>query len=125
MKKICLFFGLWYASCIMRPRLSQVQVQRQVLAPLMQQSISILLLPLLELNQTIEQELQSNPLLELTDDDESAVRQQRDQTIKEDLARLESTYQTPTYHLTNDDEAPESRLLANETTLEEYLLRQL
>jgi len=45
MKKICLFFGLWYTSFIMRPRLSQVQVQRQILAPLMQQSISILLLP--------------------------------------------------------------------------------
>ena len=43
---------------------STSQLQKLILAPSMQQSIAILMLPLNELVTTIEQELQENPLLE-------------------------------------------------------------
>ena len=48
----------------MNMRTSPLQTQKQVLSPIMQQSISVLMLSLTELNLAIEQELQSNPLLE-------------------------------------------------------------
>ena len=45
--------------------------QRQLLTPRMIQSMEILQLPLLALEERIEQELQNNPVLELRDGDGS------------------------------------------------------
>ena len=52
----------------MSMKLSTIQIQKQILAPSMQQSIEVLLLPLMDLHQTIELELQNNPLLEIDED---------------------------------------------------------
>src|SRR6184192_3710203 len=46
------------------------QVQKQVLAPRMIQSMEILQLPIMALQERIEQELQENPVLELKESDE-------------------------------------------------------
>lgn len=48
----------------MSMRTSPIQTQKQILAPVMQQSIAVLMLSLTELTFAIEQELQTNPLLE-------------------------------------------------------------
>lgn len=48
----------------MNIRTSPLQTQKQILAPVMQQSIAVLMLSLTDLNLAIEQELQTNPLLE-------------------------------------------------------------
>src|SRR3990170_1139424 len=45
------------------------QVQKQVLAPRMIQSMEILQLPILALEERIEQEMQENPILELQEED--------------------------------------------------------
>lgn len=45
-------------------KLSQIQTQKQIFAPFLQQSISILFLPQAELSLAIDQELEENPLLE-------------------------------------------------------------
>src|SRR5688572_26634369 len=45
------------------------QVQKQILAPRMIQSMEILQLPILALEERIEQELQENPVLEMRDED--------------------------------------------------------
>ena len=45
------------------------QVQKQVLAPRMIQSMEILQLPILALQERIEQEMQDNPILELEEAD--------------------------------------------------------
>ena len=45
-------------------KLSVLQTQKQILAPVLQQSIAILFLPQAELDLAIEQELEDNPLLE-------------------------------------------------------------
>ena len=55
-------YGILLAS--MRTHLRTAQIQKPVLAPAMQQSIEMLLLPLGEMHVAIEQELQNNPLLE-------------------------------------------------------------
>jgi RNA polymerase sigma-54 factor len=49
--------------------LEQRQVQKQILAPRMIQSMEILQLPILALQERIEQELQENPVLELREED--------------------------------------------------------
>lgn len=109
----------------MRHKLSQIQTQRQVLAPLMQQSIALLLLPLTDLNLTIEQELQNNPLLETVEDDENLTRQLRDQGIRQNFKYLDTIPHIPSDHLTSDDDQPEDRSLVKELTLEENLWQQL
>ena len=52
----------------MQARILPQQIQKTVLAPVMQQSIEVLLLAVTELNLSIEQELQSNPLLEINEE---------------------------------------------------------
>src|SRR5262249_9788821 len=49
--------------------MSQRMSQQQVLAPRMIQSMEILQLPIMALQERIEQELQENPVLELKDDE--------------------------------------------------------
>src|SRR5213596_3559208 len=45
------------------------QVQKQVLAPRMIQSMEILQLPIMALQERIEQEMQENPMLDVTEED--------------------------------------------------------
>lgn len=52
--------------------LEQRQVQKQIMAPRMIQSMEILQLPILALQERIEQELSENPVLELLESDENA-----------------------------------------------------
>ena len=47
----------------------QIQTQKQVLAPRMIQSMEILQLPILALEERIEQEMEENPILEIREDD--------------------------------------------------------
>lgn len=53
----------WYAFR-MEPRLSQTQTQRMILAPQMRQFLKLLELPIFELEQKIQQEIEQNPTLE-------------------------------------------------------------
>src|SRR5437667_1787495 len=52
--------------------LSQRMDQRMILAPRMIQSMEILQLPIMALQERIQQELQENPVLELKDTDDPA-----------------------------------------------------
>ncbi|MCA9120554.1 MAG: RNA polymerase factor sigma-54 [Planctomycetaceae bacterium] len=52
--------------------LEQRQVQKQIMAPRMIQSMEILQLPVLALQERIEQELSENPVLEMLESDENA-----------------------------------------------------
>ena len=58
--------------------LEQKQVQKQVLAPRMIQSMEILQLPVLALEERIEQELIENPMLEARDQDRTREREEGD-----------------------------------------------
>jgi RNA polymerase sigma-54 factor len=69
-------------------RIITQQTQKQILSPSMQQSIEVLLLPLTELSQTIELELQNNPLLEIDEEKEKALEKTIEDII---LAKSKST----------------------------------
>ena len=60
--------------------LEQRQVQKQIMAPRMIQSMEILQLPVLALQERIEQELSENPVLEMleSDDDSSSEEAERE-----------------------------------------------
>ncbi len=90
----------------------------------MQQSIEILLLPLLELHAAIDQELQNNPLLETLELEEDEENKELDE-VRE---RLEQLMQTPDFHFYEnraEEEFPEERNIKSDESLEEVLLRQL
>src|SRR3954462_14725211 len=58
--------------------MSQRMDQRMILAPRMIQSMEILQLPIMALQERIEQELQENPVLELKDSDEDGAGAEAD-----------------------------------------------
>ena len=105
----------------MQARILPQQIQKTVLAPVMQQSIEVLLLAVTELNLSIEQELQSNPLLEINEEAPAA----QESGFKEaafygnDLLRSLRAQYSP------DDEAVEDMPVKIEFSLEETLLQQL
>lgn len=103
------------------------QIQRQILAPLMQQSIEILMLPLLDLNLSIEQELQNNPLLEVNEENPETLSSET--ADQEFLRRLDdwagSLRDLPFPEHSTDDEIVEGRPLKTEVSLEDNLMRQV
>jgi len=108
----------------MKAHLSQIQVQKQILAPTMQQSIEVLLLPIMELNQAIQQELEINPLLELQEEDPEETDPAEELLRKEELLQkeLDIPYRHDDQHsLDPVDEKP----LQYAESLEEGLLHQL
>ncbi len=103
-------------------RTSQSQTQKQVLAPVMQQSISILMLSVTELNFAIEQELQSNPLLEA----ETLQEFPKITSASETFSSLNHFNDIPaTAHFqTGEEEQPEIPIAQMES-LNDHLLTQL
>jgi len=108
----------------MAMKLSQRLVQRQIMAPVLQQSIEILVLALPELQQAIDQELQSNPLLEV--DPQQKTKEKS--PAEEIQARLENKpigqdqhYNAPHFR----EEAPDERPIPALPCLEDALLRHL
>jgi len=108
----------------MKPHLTTRQIQKQILAPTMQQSIEVLLLPILELNQAIQQELEINPFLELVEPDPGDDISQEELLKQEE--HLQETLDIPYRHDDNKchPESEDKNLHRNET-LEESLLHQL
>ena len=104
-------------------KISTSQVQKTILAPVVQQSIEVLLLPLIDLNQLIEQELQNNPLLEIDEESQESQAKKLDEELRLRIRRDEQL-QTRHYE-SNDDETMEERPITREATLEDKLLDQL
>jgi len=101
------------------------QFQKQLLAPAMQQSIETLLLPLAELNASINQELQDNPLLEIDEEQQKALQDlQRDGLLKI-LEYSSQMHNMPAREYFSDDEAFEKMPIKMEVSLEDKLLQQL
>ena len=111
----------------MKTNLSLVHLQKPILAPAMQKSIEILLLPILELTTTIEQELQENPLLEL--DEEKNLLHHHPQSAHSQQ-KIENkniiSEQSANENWSSDfiDEETE-KIITRELTLEDSLLQQL
>ena len=109
-------------------KISPSQVQKTILSPSMQQSIEVLLLPSLELEIAIEQELQSNPLLEIDTTKTEEENNSLDKIIDLNIKRLQENKNTPSSSVTNfnnPNDDPEERNISRSTPLEDYLLQQL
>jgi RNA polymerase sigma-54 factor len=65
------------------------QIQTQKLAPRMIQSMEILQLPILALQERIEQEMNENPMLEVEERDESLPDEEHDDTVNPNASRTE------------------------------------
>ncbi len=109
----------------MKTRLSTQQIQRHILAPVMQKSISVLLMPISSLLQTIEQEIQNNPLLEI-DEESRRTDESLDSEWQLKIQRLTeiSDGPLPQGQQAEEDISRERHLVKN-ISLEEYLLSQL
>ena len=101
------------------------QVQKQTLAPSLQQSVEILLLPLAELRETIEQELQDNPLLEVTEDKTPTDSNPMEELILKNINRLTDPKQTQNYQSGENDYDPGDSSIESILSLEDSLFQQL
>ncbi len=109
-------------------KLNISQVQKQILAPSMQQSIEILLLPLLDLSQSIEAEMQNNPLLEIDEEkqrESSKDEDQADNSLDNMINQIVENSEAPYYHKEIYEEPPDEKPYKRQETLEEKLSRQL
>ena len=137
--KFFAFLGKYGIFLAMDFQISARQIQKMILAPVMQQSIEVLMLPLPELHLSIEQELQSNPLLEagedgsprLSDDEAKSddpgdkhETQQEKPLAKADGLSLLQTNPSYAQHFP-EDEMIEERPIKTEVSLEDHLHRQL
>lgn len=120
--------------------MQQIQglAMQQVLAPQLQQSLQILQAPTLELRNLIQQELQTNPVLE--EDDgvyENEERTSEDSDFQEEfekLAKLDEEWrdfmsQSVSYSSRNQEDEERRQFfldsIANQETLQQHLLEQL
>ena len=112
----------------MAMKLSTTQVQKQILAPSMQQSIEVLLLPLMDLHQTIDFELQNNLLLEI---DEEALLKSREENLENEtpmdrtLNQLIDSPDLPFFSGGIYDDPPDEKPFQKSETLEDKMSQQL
>ncbi len=113
----------------MKIKIIPKQSQQQVLAPPMQQSIEVLLLPLTELSTAIEQEIEENPMLEVDEEKSEAAQESiLDEFISLNMKRLMENSPVPGSGYDNrssDDEELDEKPIYRVAPLEDYLLQQL
>ena len=130
----------------MEPRLSQTQTQKLILAPQLRQFLKLLELPIFELDQRIDQELEQNPVLEESSPDrdeepsaelESENSSSESNQVQDILQQIEAFDKTRKYddfsqHFSENDtdEIQKKRnyqesILTKPPTLTEYLEWQL
>ncbi len=113
----------------MNLKLRQSQTQKQILSSVMRQSIEVLLLPLEDLNQAIEHELQENPLLEIDEEKTSQERQRIHDLIRQGLYHSEEpnrfSFNRDGFNGDEEMEEFEGRPISVSVSLAEHLLSQL
>lgn len=109
----------------------QFQTQKQIMAPVMQQSIEVLLLPIVDLEQAIDQELESNPLLENQEETPDSGGSEFDkekpfrETLSDEIQHLMNAPNHPHLSTYTQEEDYESNPVQSNETLEQKLLCQL
>lgn len=111
----------------MHLEISQRLVQKTILAPVLQQSIEVLLLPVMELHQAIEQELQSNPVLEVDETSEHHWKVNFEDAVYRRIKHANCddhhSVNDPGFH--SDDDIPDHKPITKSAPLEDYLMSQL
>ncbi len=116
----------------MRIQLKMAQRQQLVMTPRLQQALRLLQLPTLELEQELKQEVESNPLLEIDDDEEELDRSQKETSDEPQAGNLDSWDDVFSdgfeMQYREQEELPEDfveRVPINRQSAGENLLRQL
>lgn len=122
----------------MRPALQLRQSQQLALTPQLQQSIRLLQLSTMEINQEVARLLDENPLLEREDEDvaqlypsgetSTATSSAESDTQNEEPRQSEEEWGEPSFAATgspDDEEEPRSEVAADTPSLREHLLWQL
>ncbi len=105
---------------------SQIQIQKQILAPTMQQSIEVLMLPIIELNTAIDLELQENPCLEIDEEKTARERKQLDEIIQNALRqRADRSYAASDESENADDDVADEKPIPGSIHIDDHLLSQL
>ncbi|MCD6220510.1 RNA polymerase sigma-54 factor, partial [Candidatus Calescamantes bacterium] len=76
----------------LRTELLPRQVQKLLLLPQMQQAMQILQVPLMELRNLLEQELQQNPFLEILENREDGEEEEITDPILEEILNLDDNW---------------------------------
>ncbi len=118
-------YGILFAY--MKLFTGQTQIQRPILAPHMQQSIEILLLPTIELESVIEHELEQNPLLEIDENRTTHERIHIEEIITKNLNKLKeiSNINYDEENPSLADEEIQEFPITRPISLEDHLLHQL
>jgi RNA polymerase sigma-54 factor len=102
------------------------QTQKLIMTQELQQAIKILQLPALELREYIQQQLETNPLIEARDEDcEELTSEAGEELIAQLLKNAESSVWDRDYHDDTDNDYSYENYVASRTTLRDHLLFQL
>ena len=108
----------------MKVHISTRLIQKPILAPSMQQSIEVLLLPVVDLEMAIEQELQNNPLLELDEEKPDIEKDAIEKILGQRIHSWEDRFPANHYSDHREEEDMEERPITRKPPLEDYLLQQ-
>lgn len=100
------------------------QLQKQILAPVMQQSIELLQLPIGELNSAIESEMESNPVLE-SDDMETTLSRYIKDVVHNKHSADNNSFRHVSGEFFSDDDIIEDKQITQTIKLEDHLAKQL
>ena len=113
----------------LRTELLPRQVQKLLLLPQMQQAMQILQVPLMELRNLLEQELQQNPFLEILENREDGEEEEITDPILEEILNLDDNwkdYFLATQNIREKDREDYTRQIPSRSpSLQDTLLRQL
>ncbi|NBG89191.1 RNA polymerase factor sigma-54 [Isachenkonia alkalipeptolytica] len=107
--------------------LELTQSQKLVMTPQLKQAITVLQLNALELDQYVKDQMVSNPVLEVTEEKEKTLKNEKEQDInwKEYIEDFDNRYYSPNNYNPEQEEFSYENIVSKEATLQEHLLFQL
>lgn len=107
--------------------LELTQSQKLVMTPQLKQAITVLQLNALELDQYVKDQMVSNPVLEVTEEKDKPLKNDKEQDInwKEYIEDFDNRYYSPNNYNPEQEEFSYENIVSKEATLQEHLLFQL
>ncbi len=107
--------------------LELTQTQKLVMTPQLKQAITVLQLNALELDQYVKEQMESNPVLEVTEEKNRPEKIDKNQDInwKEYIEDFDNRYYSPSSYNPEQEEFSYENIISKEATLSEHLLFQL
>ncbi len=106
--------------------LELTQSQKLVMTPQLKQAITVLQLNALELDQYVKEQMESNPVLEVTEETVKPLKEDKEQDInwKEYIEDHDNRHYAPNPYNPDHEEFSYENIISKEATLQEHLLFQ-